>query len=108
MGGGSAFSDSNNPTPVVKVGDTGSSGIVEITDMLFMTKGPGETTPHPEHGLFYLHGFVPSIRRNCCRMECKLTHAGWSRNVGFAYQVMHFLIWSEDDWVETDWIIILG
>lgn len=57
MGGGSAFSDSNNPTPVVKVGDTGSSGIVEITDMLFMTKGPGETTPPPRTRPFLLTWF---------------------------------------------------
>ncbi|TCD63287.1 hypothetical protein EIP91_005699 [Steccherinum ochraceum] len=40
MGGGSAFSDMNNPVPVVRVGASGSSGIVEITDMLFATKGP--------------------------------------------------------------------
>ena len=43
MGGGSAFSDGNNPKPVVSVGASGSSGIVEITDILFTTKGPGES-----------------------------------------------------------------
>ncbi|KAH8106772.1 exo-beta-1,3-glucanase [Cristinia sonorae] len=40
MGGGSAFSDINNPRAMVRVGAPGSSGIVEITDMLFATKGP--------------------------------------------------------------------
>ncbi|KAJ3492335.1 hypothetical protein NLI96_g51 [Meripilus lineatus] len=40
MGGGSAFSDGNNPKPVVRVGNAGSSGTVEITDILFSTKGP--------------------------------------------------------------------
>lgn len=41
-GKGSAFSSQSNPTPVVRVGASGSSGIVEITDMLFTTVGPGE------------------------------------------------------------------
>ncbi len=41
MGGGSAFADGNNPKAVVKVGEKGSSGVVEITDILFTTRGPG-------------------------------------------------------------------
>lgn len=40
MGFGSAFSNINNPQVVVRVGDPGSTGIVEITDMLFTTRGP--------------------------------------------------------------------
>ncbi|KAF9567581.1 exo-beta-1,3-glucanase [Agrocybe pediades] len=39
-GKGSAFADQNNPQPVVRVGDSGSSGIMEITDMIFTTMGP--------------------------------------------------------------------
>lgn len=42
MGGGSAFSDINNPKPVVRVGDTNSQGVVEITDIIFTTRGPGK------------------------------------------------------------------
>ncbi|EPQ58386.1 beta-1,3-glucanase [Gloeophyllum trabeum ATCC 11539] len=38
MGGGSAFSDQSNPTPVVQVGASGSSGVIEITDLIFTTK----------------------------------------------------------------------
>ncbi|KAF5330865.1 hypothetical protein D9619_005867 [Psilocybe cf. subviscida] len=38
-GKGSAFGSQSNPTPVVRVGASGSSGIVEITDMLFTTVG---------------------------------------------------------------------
>ena len=45
MGTGSAFSDINNPQVVVRVGAPGSSGIVEITDMLFTTRGPSEFSP---------------------------------------------------------------
>lgn len=40
MGTGSAFSNPSSPQVVVRVGDTGSTGIVEITDMLFTTRGP--------------------------------------------------------------------
>ncbi|KAF5387123.1 hypothetical protein D9615_001631 [Tricholomella constricta] len=39
-GSGSAFKDQASPQVVVKVGDTNSQGLVEITDMLFTTVGP--------------------------------------------------------------------
>lgn len=41
MGSGSSFNDQTNPKVVVQVGASGSSGTVEITDILFKTKGPG-------------------------------------------------------------------
>lgn len=44
MGGGSAFSDMSNPTVMVQAGAPGSSGILEITDIVFTTQGPGEFT----------------------------------------------------------------
>jgi hypothetical protein len=40
-GKGTAFQDMNNPQAVVQVGASGSQGVVEITDMLFATVGPG-------------------------------------------------------------------
>ncbi|EPT06075.1 hypothetical protein FOMPIDRAFT_68535 [Fomitopsis schrenkii] len=40
MGSGSAFEDQTNPTPVVQVGAEGSSGILEISNVIFTTKGP--------------------------------------------------------------------
>lgn len=40
MGTGSKFTDYNNPQPVIQVGTAGSTGIVEITDMIFTTRGP--------------------------------------------------------------------
>ncbi|PCH36899.1 glycoside hydrolase family 55 protein [Wolfiporia cocos MD-104 SS10] len=40
MGGGPVFADQSNPRVMVRVGEPGSSGIVEITDMLFATRGP--------------------------------------------------------------------
>ena len=42
MGGGSAFNNVNNPTVMVQAGAPGSSGILEITDIVFTTQGPGE------------------------------------------------------------------
>lgn len=41
MGSGSAFTDYNNPNPVIQVGTSGSTGVIEITDMIFTTRGPG-------------------------------------------------------------------
>jgi glucan 1,3-beta-glucosidase len=39
-GKGAAFQDVNNPTPVVRIGEEGSEGIIEITDVNFSTVGP--------------------------------------------------------------------
>jgi len=40
-GKGARFQDKNNPRPVFRVGEIGSQGIMEITDFIFMTIGPG-------------------------------------------------------------------
>ena len=40
-GKGAAFENANVPTPVVRVGAPGSQGIMEITDIVFTTVGPG-------------------------------------------------------------------
>ena len=40
MGSGSFFQDYNNPEVVVRVGEAGSEGVVEITDMIFTARGP--------------------------------------------------------------------
>jgi len=39
IGGGSTFSNMNNPVPVVQVGKTGDTGIVEWSDMIVSTQG---------------------------------------------------------------------
>lgn len=38
-GGSSTFKDANNPKPVLQVGDAGDVGDVEITDIMFGSKG---------------------------------------------------------------------
>ncbi|KAI0647237.1 exo-beta-1,3-glucanase [Trametes meyenii] len=40
LGGGAAFQDQNNPKAVVQVGKAGDEGVVEITDIIFATRGP--------------------------------------------------------------------
>ncbi|KAJ3557789.1 hypothetical protein NM688_g1277 [Phlebia brevispora] len=40
MGSGSAFQNQDSPTVMVQAGAPGSSGILEITDILFTTQGP--------------------------------------------------------------------
>lgn len=40
MGSGSAFQDQNNPQVVVRAGDANSQGVLEISDIIFTTRGP--------------------------------------------------------------------
>lgn len=40
MASGSKFSNQTNPTPVFSVGEAGETGSVEMSDLLFETKGP--------------------------------------------------------------------
>lgn len=42
MGTGSNFENYNDPQVVVRVGEEGSTGVAEITDMIFSTRGPSE------------------------------------------------------------------
>jgi glucan 1,3-beta-glucosidase len=42
LGYGPAFQDQDNPKVVIKVGDKGSSGVIEISDIVFGTRGPGK------------------------------------------------------------------
>ncbi|KAK6502302.1 hypothetical protein TWF506_002885 [Arthrobotrys conoides] len=40
MGTGSYFADADNPKVMIKVGNPGDSGVIEIQDMIFTTSGP--------------------------------------------------------------------
>ncbi|EIW63632.1 exo-beta-1,3-glucanase [Trametes versicolor FP-101664 SS1] len=40
LGTGNAFFDYNNPKPVIRAGASGSQGVLEISDMIFSTRGP--------------------------------------------------------------------
>jgi hypothetical protein len=41
-GRGPAFQDQDNPQVIFKVGEEGSQGVIEITDIVFATVGPGK------------------------------------------------------------------
>jgi glucan 1,3-beta-glucosidase len=45
MGSGSAFSSIGTPNVVVQVGTAGSTGVAEISSMLFGTRAPGTCSP---------------------------------------------------------------
>ena len=47
MGAGSRFRDQNNPHVMVRVGEDGDVGNVEITDIMFATQGPSESPSSP-------------------------------------------------------------
>lgn len=40
IGGGTLFQNASDPQPVIRVGCPGDSGIMEISDMIFSTRGP--------------------------------------------------------------------
>lgn len=40
LGGGPAFADVRNPRVVVRAGEPGSRGVLEISDVVFATRGP--------------------------------------------------------------------
>lgn len=50
MGGGSAFASEANPTVMVRVGEPGAEGIMEITDIIFATKGSSTCPGTSEEG----------------------------------------------------------
>lgn len=43
MGGGDFFGDILNPQPVIKAGEEWSEGVLEMTDFIFTTRGPGKS-----------------------------------------------------------------
>jgi glucan 1,3-beta-glucosidase len=42
VGGGPKFNDQDQPQVVVRIGEEGDEGVVEISDIIFATRGPGE------------------------------------------------------------------
>ena len=42
LAGGSKFNSQSNPQVVVQAGTSGSEGVLEISDIVFSTAGPGE------------------------------------------------------------------
>lgn len=40
MGSGALFQDASSPKPVVRIGNPGDAGVMEISDLIFSTRGP--------------------------------------------------------------------
>ena len=84
MGGGPAFSNMSEPTVMVQAGAPGSSGILEITDIVFTTQAPG----------VWSCCFVPqtwltssaSPRRRYSPVEREFPYSRGCGHVGFACQ----------------------
>lgn len=67
-GKGQAFEDQENPQVVVKVGEEGSQGVTEITDIIFSTVGPSSSP------LWFISSHTNPILTspwcNRCGVEC--------------------------------------
>lgn len=94
MGGGPAFEDSRNPRVVVRVGNPGDQGVMEISDMIFATRGPGELLycPHrlPLKGWLYcLAGGAIVVEWNIHDPPGRQGVAGmWDSHIRYVRQVV--------------------
>ena len=90
-GRGPAFEDQDNPQVIFKVGEEGSQGIIEITDVVFSTVGPGKF-------LTYFIMVMEIDLMKTCFASCWCDYRGveyqgtrWCasrcRNVGYSFQV---------------------
>jgi hypothetical protein len=70
-GSGNAFANQNEPQVVVRVGEKDSEGVVEITDMLFTTVGPGMLLLHVLAGITLT--CILSTWSNRSGVECTTT-----------------------------------
>lgn len=88
MGGGPKFQDEKNPKAMVQVGDPWTYGILEISDIVFATVGPGGLLiPHVQASLAQSN----STRCHRCSVECTRTMgcSGRCGDVGQLYSVCH-------------------
>jgi len=89
MASGSAFADMTNPQPVFSIGKAGESGAVEISDMIFETKGPAPgailmqwnsaASSPGANGLWDVHMRVggsagTELQSNTCAKDPTVTH----------------------------------
>ena len=90
MASGSAFSDMTNPQPVFSIGNAGESGAVEISDLIFETKGPAPgailmqwnsaASSPGANGLWDVHMRVggsagTELQSNTCAKDPTVTHS---------------------------------
>ncbi|KAJ7632168.1 exo-beta-1,3-glucanase [Roridomyces roridus] len=117
-GKGSAFQNVNSPQPVVQVGAPGSSGTVEITDILFTTMGPTagailvewnvKETAQGGAGMWDSHIRIGGAAgTNLQASNCPSSGAGGTTNCMGAYAALHLTgrgtwVWTADHDMETN------
>ncbi|KAJ7929214.1 exo-beta-1,3-glucanase [Mycena leptocephala] len=112
-GKGAAFQDQNNPQVVVQVGAAGSSGVVEITDIIFSTIGstPGaivvewnvkQTTPGGA-GMWDSHIRLGGAAGTDLRTNCPSDGSGGIDNCYAAFLALH-LTASSTAYLEGTWV----
>ncbi|MCJ1359868.1 MAG: hypothetical protein MMC33_009871 [Icmadophila ericetorum] len=118
MASGSAFADQSKPTPVFQVGQTGDSGAVEMSDLIFTTKGPVPGAVMVEwnvaepagqqgaSGMWDVHMRIggsagTDLQSNTCAKNPNVTHAANSNCKG-AFLLLHITdqatIYMENNW----------
>ncbi|KAF9002426.1 glucan 1,3-beta-glucosidase [Cyathus striatus] len=114
-GKGSAFQDFNNPQVIVRLGDAGSQGIMEISDMLFTTVGPAAGAivlewnvqePSGQQGgtaMFSSHvRLAGAAGTNLEAAQCPTSGAG-GNNCFAAFLAIH-LTTSSSAYLESTWV----
>jgi glucan 1,3-beta-glucosidase len=118
MSSGSFFNDMNNPKPIVQVGNAGSSGLVEWTDMIVSTQGTqagavgiewnlATPTSGPPSGLWDVHvrvgGFAGS---NLQTSQCPKTPGRSNVNLGCigTFMSMHVTASASNLYLENVWL----
>lgn len=118
MASGSAFTDQTKPTPVFQVGQKGDTGAVEMSDLIFQTKGPAPGTIMIEwnvaepsgsqgaSGLWDVHMRIggsagTSLQSDSCVKNPNATHTADPKCMG-AFLLLHVTsqatIYMENNW----------
>ncbi|KAL8858143.1 MAG: hypothetical protein Q9178_005320 [Gyalolechia marmorata] len=115
MASGPAFSDQSKPTPVFQVGQPGDDGAVEISDLIFETKGPAAGAILMEWnvrgqpgsvGMWDVHFRIggtagTDLQSNKCKKNPIATHGANKECIG-AFMLLHVTeqasIYVENNW----------
>ncbi|KAJ7197151.1 exo-beta-1,3-glucanase, partial [Mycena pura] len=112
-GKGAAFQNINSPQPVVQVGAPGSTGVVEITDIIFSTIGPAggaivvewnvKQSSQGSAGMWDSHIRIGGGGTNLQATNCPSSGSGGTTNCLAAYAGLH-LTTSSSAYLEGTWV----
>ncbi|KAJ7871389.1 exo-beta-1,3-glucanase [Mycena olivaceomarginata] len=104
-GKGAAFQDVTNPQVVVQVGASGSSGLVEITDIIFSTIGPapGAIVVDRGAGMWDSHIRLGGADGTDLQTNCPIDGSGGFDNCYAAFLALH-LTASSTAYLEGTWV----